>query len=297
MNVALARAFWSSGHGSSELRRTRPRLHDDFFAGRENMAQPGRGEFIEGSSPTAASGWTAGKAGASEWPVTTSCVIELGSPRRGYSASTSTPITSSATIRHSRASRGSRRPKGTTYDELDRMAWRELPAAITAAPGFAEPLRRLPREAGSSFTHVRLHIYPDGGAARFRVYGRVIPWWVRLGPPNASSRARPWKPPARGRRRLGRPWPRSRTPLLSLAWPGRVLRPYEQPAPARTGRRNMGDGWETRRKRQPGHDWILIALAAPGLPRPGRGGYQIHFKGNYPDWVAPSRRRAVAGSE
>ena len=45
---------------------------------------------------------------------------------------------------------------------------------------------------------------------------------------------------------------------------------------------NMGDGWETRRRRGPGHDWIIVALA-------GRGTVSralvdtAHFKGNYPD--------------
>ena len=44
----------------------------------------------------------------------------------------------------------------------------------------------------------------------------------------------------------------------------------------------MGDGWETRRRREPGNDWVVIALARPGTIR------QIeidtaHYKGNYPD--------------
>jgi allantoicase len=45
---------------------------------------------------------------------------------------------------------------------------------------------------------------------------------------------------------------------------------------------NMGDGWETRRRRGPGHDWAIVRLGAPGvLTR-----VEIdtnHFKGNYPD--------------
>ena len=45
---------------------------------------------------------------------------------------------------------------------------------------------------------------------------------------------------------------------------------------------NMGDGWETRRRRGPGHDWAIVRLGAPGLLT----GVEIdtnHFKGNYPD--------------
>ena len=44
----------------------------------------------------------------------------------------------------------------------------------------------------------------------------------------------------------------------------------------------MGDGWETRRRREPGNDWIIIKLATRGLIKK----IEIdtaHFKGNYPD--------------
>ena len=44
----------------------------------------------------------------------------------------------------------------------------------------------------------------------------------------------------------------------------------------------MGDGWETRRRREPGKDWIIIKLATKGLIKK----IEIdtaHFKGNYPD--------------
>jgi allantoicase len=46
---------------------------------------------------------------------------------------------------------------------------------------------------------------------------------------------------------------------------------------------NMGDGWETKRNRQPGNkDWVIIRLAHKGVIE------RIlvdthHFKGNYPD--------------
>ena len=44
----------------------------------------------------------------------------------------------------------------------------------------------------------------------------------------------------------------------------------------------MGDGWETRRRRGPGHDWVIIRLGQPGQVRQ----LEIdtnHFKGNFPD--------------
>jgi Allantoicase len=48
---------------------------------------------------------------------------------------------------------------------------------------------------------------------------------------------------------------------------------------------DMGDGWETRRRREPGHDWCVIALACIG--RIQRIEIDTaHFKGNYPDRVS-----------
>ena len=112
------------------------------------------------------------------------------------------------------------------------------------------------------WTHVRLHIYPDGGIARLRVYGRP---WVD------------WSQAARGQS----------INLLALecgadqvAWsdahygePRKLLRP---------GRGiNMGDGWETRRRREPGNDWCILALGHKGIPESIEVD-TAHFKGNFP---------------
>jgi allantoicase len=45
---------------------------------------------------------------------------------------------------------------------------------------------------------------------------------------------------------------------------------------------NMGDGWETKRRRGPGHDWVIIKLGRPGRLRSIEVDTN-HFKGNYPD--------------
>jgi allantoicase len=45
---------------------------------------------------------------------------------------------------------------------------------------------------------------------------------------------------------------------------------------------NMGDGWETRRRREPGHDWILVRLGATAEIKKIEVD-TAHFKGNYPD--------------
>jgi allantoicase len=48
---------------------------------------------------------------------------------------------------------------------------------------------------------------------------------------------------------------------------------------------NMGSGWETRRRRGPGHDWIVIQLGARGTPRAIEVDTN-HFKGNFPERCA-----------
>ncbi len=48
---------------------------------------------------------------------------------------------------------------------------------------------------------------------------------------------------------------------------------------------NMGDGWETRRRREPGNDWLILELGHPVEVEK----IEIdtaHFKGNYPDRVS-----------
>ena len=92
-------------------------------------------------------------------------------------------------------------------------------------------------------THVRLTIHPDGGVARFRVPGEVVPDPRRLG---------------------------GRIDLAGLGHGGRIEdcsdmfygAPANVLAPGLAS--VMSDGWETRRRRDAGNDWLVVALAAPG---------------------------------
>jgi allantoicase len=45
---------------------------------------------------------------------------------------------------------------------------------------------------------------------------------------------------------------------------------------------NMGDGWETARRRTPGNDWVILRLGHPGHIEKVEID-TAHFKGNYPD--------------
>ena len=121
---------------------------------------------------------------------------------------------------------------------------------------------------------VRLRIYPDGGLARLRVIGR----------PEVE-------------RREG-----ERVELSALLNGGRVVTVsdahYGDPEVVlRPGRGiNMGDGWETARRRVPGHEWMIIGLGVPGVVDE----IEIdtaHFKGNYPDRISVQGAQASGMSQ
>jgi allantoicase len=54
---------------------------------------------------------------------------------------------------------------------------------------------------------------------------------------------------------------------------------------------NMSDGWETKRRRGPGHDWVIIKLAGPGSIRQVEVDTS-HFKGNFPESCSLEARHA-----
>ncbi|MFM8270051.1 MAG: allantoicase, partial [Pseudomonadota bacterium] len=119
-------------------------------------------------------------------------------------------------------------------------------------------------ESNESWSHLRLNIFPDGGVARLRVYGKVTPDWVKLSksktPVELSAIPNGSKVIACNDNHYGS--------MHNLILPGR--------AP------NMGDGWETKRKRVPGHDWAVVELGNAGSIHKIEVDTN-HFKGNFPD--------------
>ena len=111
--------------------------------------------------------------------------------------------------------------------------------------------------------YLRFNIYPDGGVARLRVYGTPIGEW-NISDPEGSQEL---SAVVNGGNVVGFNDAHYGDPWVILA-PGRGL--------------NMGDGWETRRRREPGNDWIVISLGAPGIVERIELD-TAHFKGNYPD--------------
>jgi allantoicase len=114
------------------------------------------------------------------------------------------------------------------------------------------------------WTHLRLNIYPDGGVARLRVHGEAAIDWTAIA---RRGRTVDLASIANGGLALG-------ANDMHYGAPGNLIMP---------GRGvNMGDGWETRRRRGPGHDWAIVRLGATGIVERVEIDTH-HFKGNYPD--------------
>ena len=115
----------------------------------------------------------------------------------------------------------------------------------------------------SLYSHVRLHIYPDGGIARLKIYGEPQCNWDRL----QEGEVRDLGEALNGGRAIA--CSDEHFGIMSnLLLPDKGI--------------NMGDGWETARRRGPGHDWVIIALGHSGELNKIIVDTAF-FKGNYPD--------------
>ena len=236
--------------------------NDEFFAPKENLLKAGRGIFIPGKF-TSRGKWMDGwetrrrRTPGHDW-----CVIRLGMRGvvRGVNIDTNHFIGNF--------------PERASLDACDRPGRVGLRSLLGPKMEWVEILPPSPLEGGSqsmfgvaserAWTHLRLNIHPDGGVARLRVYGEVV-----LDIP-ALARAK------------------KRIDLAAIGNGGLVLGASDMHFCAKDnliipGRAaNMGDGWETRRRRGPGHDWLILKLAAAG--RIERIEVDTsHFKGNYPE--------------
>jgi allantoicase len=152
-------------------------------------------------------------------------------------------------------------PDATRLSDAD-IEWREI---LPRSPlqGNTRNLFAIDTRDERSCTHVRLNIFPDGGVARLRLHGIVTPDWSRV---------------ARDGVELD---------LAAMEHGGYVVSCSDMfygnrqnlilPGPSL----GMHDGWETKRRRGPGHDWAIVRLAARGAVRRAVVDTS-HFKGNAP---------------
>ena len=237
--------------------------NDDFFAPKENLLKPTAPVWREGAY-TERGKWMDGwESRRRRTPGFDWCVIRLGLPGRprGVVVDTSYFRGNYPEQCSLEACAVEGRP---TVEQLidDATEWAEILPASQLRGDSQNPF---PVEHGARATHLRFRIYPDGGVARLRVYGEVLPDWARIA--------------ARG----------GEVDLAAVEHGGQVLacsdmffgHRHNLIMPGRAA--DMSDGWETKRRRGPGHDWAVVRLGARARRIRRVEVDTSHFKGNYPD--------------
>ncbi len=248
--------------------------NDEFFAPKENLLRAEPAVFIEGKYTDHGKWMDGWETRRRRTPGHDWCILRLGLPGR---VDRVTFDTAHFRGNHPEAasleglSLASEQDEATLAENgaADSDAWHPLVPQTTLVghhQNQAQVAAGIDRERT---THVRLSIFPDGGVARLRVWGRVMPDW-----PTILAGGKP-------------------IDLLAVEHGGRPLtssdaffsRPINLTMPGRG--RDMGDGWETRRRRGPGHDWVVLELGQRGTLDEVLVDTR-HFKGNYPDrcWLA-----------
>ncbi len=155
--------------------------------------------------------------------------------------------------------------------ELGDLSWHQL---VSRSPARGDTANLYLVDYRRRWTHIRLSIYPDGGVARFRVHGEVVPDPAFL---------------------------TGTIDLAALENGGRVVgcsnafysSPENLILPGRA--RVMSDGWETARRRDDAGDYVIFRLAAQGLIAHAEIDTS-YFVGNSPGWIKLSAADGHGGN-
>lgn len=234
---------------------------DDFFGPKERLigpdppiARPGtfddHGEWVDG--------WETRRKRAAGHDF---CVVDLGRPALIYGVDIDTAFFTGNFPAAASLDASLR------VDDGDDYSWTEL---VPATPLGGDARHQWAVAEQGPWQRLRLHIYPDGGVARLRVHGRFVFDRAAAGiePIELSGLLQGGRSVAWSDAHYG--------------WAGKCLLPDRGT--------NMGDGWETARRRTPGYEWQIIELGHLGTIR------QVeidtaHNKGNYPDRVSVQAAR------
>ena len=240
--------------------------NDDFFAPKENLIKPAAPIWIEGKYTDDGKwmdGWESRRRRSPrldepfDW-----CVIRLG-----MAGEVKGVVVDTAYFKGNFPSHCSL--EACTVDghpDIDQLLsadtqWNEI-LPLSELKGDAQ--NRFEIAPAGRVTHLRFKIYPDGGIARLRVHGNVLPDWPALRKRN------------------------SEIDLAAAANGGDVIAASDEFFGHRQNlimpglSRDMSDGWETRRRRGPGHDWCVVKLGATGTITRIEVDTSF-FRGNYPE--------------
>jgi allantoicase len=231
---------------------------DEFFAPKENLLKPGRGEFIS-DKYTDRGKWMDGwesrrkRTVGHDW-----CILRLGKPGVIKELDIDTNhfvgnFPSQASVDACRV------PTFTALGEImDEVEWTEILSRVKIQ---GDSQNRFAIHYEESLTHIRLNIYPDGGVARFRVYGN---------PEDSADDSSSFTDAAA-----------SENGGETLACSDMHFGHMENLIKPGIGT-GMSDGWETKRRRGPGYDWVILKLGLPCIVERIVVD-TLHFKGNFPD--------------
>ncbi|MGV3636969.1 MAG: allantoicase [Flavobacteriales bacterium] len=240
---------------------------DDFFAEKENLIKPGKPIFIADKYTDRGKwmdGWESRRKRTEGHDI---AIIQLGAAGtiKGFDVDTAHFLGNQPQACSIEACYA---PNGLSTENGEGEKWVEILPRTTLNPGsqhFVEAKPALPLA-----THIRLHIYPDGGVARLRVYGEVQRDWSQAtaGTTHASPILVDLAAAQNGALAI-KCNDMFFSHMNNLIMPGRGV--------------NMGDGWETKRNRTPNNrDWVIVRLAHKGIIQKALIDTS-HFKGNYPD--------------
>lgn len=130
----------------------------------------------------------------------------------------------------------------TFLEDIDSVEWIELLGQSDLEGHTKHDFTSLSQ---TELTHLRVDIYPDGGIARFKAFGEIC-FDEKLYEQeniNVASMRNGARAVYTNNEFFG--------PLRNILKDNEAV--------------NMGDGWETRRRREPGFDWGIIELAKPAI--------------------------------
>lgn len=244
---------------------------DEFFAGAERMLLPGRAQFVADKYSERGKWMDGWESRRRRGPGHDFCIVRLGvkGEVQAFDIDTDHFIGNHPAFA---SVEGALLEDDVPVSRLAEQTFQELLPQAPLSPGAQNLFVARPVGVVS---HLRLNIFPDGGVARFRAYGKVAPSWqapaldaatsahVSPGSFDLAALENGAVPLACSDAHFG--------DMFNLLLRGRAT--------------NMGSGWETRRRRGPGHDWLVIQLGA-------RGSVSVvevdtnHFKGNFPERCA-----------
>ena len=218
---------------------------DEFFAPAQRMLSPAPAEFIPGKYDEHGKWMDGWETRRRRTPGHDWCLIKLGVPARIHGV-----VVDTAFFRGNFPESCSLDACELPDDDADARDLAEVAGApwvqiIPKTKLSGDTRNLLPVTHPGRVTHLRFNIYPDGGVARLRVHGEPMPdpalftsgEELDLAAMKIGGFVVVCSDMFFGHRQ-------------NLILPGRSV--------------NMGDGWETKRRRGPGHDWTIVRLAARG---------------------------------